>query len=240
MSDTTLPDLLLSALNSASEKRIRATLEKICAQVPDALDVASDELLVTSADLKAANERAKEATKEAAKKGTEASHAISLDEDENAAKEPVEKGKEARPLKRKREDYVAHRFEPCIDCEQEFDALTNGPTSCLVHTKTLKIDTKSPAWWDYDQRFHGKKDTPANREKHPDGFRWGCCKRFAGRPGCQIGLHRVKGAARKKTAVLGLKPDAARESVINGSRRLPEGQGVFDFATGTWRTKMTA
>ncbi|KAF2873489.1 hypothetical protein BDV95DRAFT_540627 [Massariosphaeria phaeospora] len=181
MADSELPPILIEAIDSANEQRLRITLEKLCATIPEALRVASEELLATPTATQPSTE------------GGSSANAITLDQDEDNAQ-----NSNSGNLKRKRAELGTRRYAVCQDCETEFDITKNGPTSCRFHLEMLVKNDDAPIWFDVRRRGWGNMDNEEGQARFPSGFYWECCEKPIKHPGCEITAHTAKPAPIRK------------------------------------------
>ncbi|KDQ59083.1 hypothetical protein JAAARDRAFT_651962 [Jaapia argillacea MUCL 33604] len=98
---------------------------------------------------------------------------------------------------RKRVREVAPLWEPCANCEEEFDTNEEREEGeCEFHPGDLEVDEASFVDWDED--CHGPMDTPSNRRSFPENFTWSCCEADGTTAGCVRGEHIPQGGRKKR------------------------------------------
>ncbi|KAF2646533.1 hypothetical protein P280DRAFT_464739 [Massarina eburnea CBS 473.64] len=105
--------------------------------------------------------------------------------------EPSGEPEQSAP-KRQRTENFRVRYATCVQCENEFDTLTNGPESCKWHDGELEIDENAITWDDWDEGSAGERHTDFNEKEFPEGFQWNCCDVQGDQlgKGCMKGPHK--------------------------------------------------
>ncbi|KAF3046319.1 hypothetical protein E8E11_009020 [Didymella keratinophila] len=75
--------------------------------------------------------------------------------------------------KRKAPEPNNSRFPTCTTGPKSFNSDRNGPASCSYHTESLVFDRDWKGRKNYDLA-EGPKDSPANHDQYPKGFRFDC------------------------------------------------------------------
>jgi hypothetical protein len=132
-----LPKPFLEAIDSANIDRLRSTLEQVCRKVPEALRVASEELL--NQILTTANNPNPNPNEVSAPPLTDQQLVKNAVAEYNFVTNILHAGMEEQ--KRKRSDLPVdkRRYATCENCEKEFDVTKNGPKACRYHPGRLNF-----------------------------------------------------------------------------------------------------
>ncbi|KAI7786517.1 hypothetical protein LA080_003246 [Diaporthe eres] len=101
----------------------------------------------------------------------------------------------------------------CIQCKYAFHPDSNNPRACVFHHGNLKIDPSHRTWAGQASPHQPHHDTDDNGEDRPEGFRWSCCGRGGGRPGCTEGEHlavRADDRSKRRCTDAAADPDELR------------------------------
>ncbi|KAF2817517.1 uncharacterized protein BDZ99DRAFT_513758 [Mytilinidion resinicola] len=152
-------ELVNDAIESSPHEHIYDLLHFICGKSYIVLDAVAEILLVTMSEIDPFEDAVQKLEKERKYPG--------MVEDEPAT--------ESEPSsKRTWKIYVCKRWETCEVCDEEYDVSANTSGSCYRHSGEIEVDEHA-ATWDHLGRIAGPIDTPENRKKYCDGFRWTCC-----------------------------------------------------------------
>ncbi|KAK1570105.1 uncharacterized protein LY79DRAFT_653585 [Colletotrichum navitas] len=123
---------------------------------------------------------------------------------------------EDEAVRRKALDFYrgAPKRDVCTQCEKEFDPDKNASDACCYHPGDFELDEDLEVWDgvdDYDwPAEHYERDSEANRQDIPEGFRWSCCDRVGDVKGCETGRHEGTGATTAAATTYGLALEVNR------------------------------
>ncbi|KAL4785999.1 hypothetical protein BJX76DRAFT_355591 [Aspergillus varians] len=185
MASSTILDPLTIAIDTISDERLREIFQSICWAVPEARQLAAEELLVDITEKREVGDSDSE----------ESDSSVSEDEDSesedltpilNNQPQPQPNPGPINPAASRPKRPVP-RYAFCSNCKDEFDVTTNSSKSCAFHPEDAE-PTGDDLW--VDNEF-GVEDTPRLREERPDCFEFMCCgETLEENPdGCEVGWH---------------------------------------------------
>lgn len=205
-----LAGLLSQTIALAESSRVRSTLVAVCNASPEAAQITGSLLLVDKDSVLADDSSAEEEDEEDEEDvggesdgNDEGTSNNGADQRRNEASDFV--GLTSNDLKRMRSRYAV-----CETCKEEFDVLDNRSGSCRWHdgenAKDFTLSDTSASlhlvnsqlgdpernyeyWTNHYEPEDGEIDTDEMREKHPEGFIYGCCEEDGDSRGCQKGRH---------------------------------------------------
>ncbi|KAL6704685.1 hypothetical protein ACN47E_007967 [Coniothyrium glycines] len=177
---------LFNAIDSATPERLRAILKKLSTSVPGAVPFVQGELLLKQGELKRA---APWAT---------SGHGVKDEVDGHSEDDGFQDESDYSDGADDTAIASRQRFEICIQCNNEYNVLSNDKRSCIWHEGELEVDHEGDFWADHDERCHGTIDTDEMRREYPEGFIWNCCDESGENEGCKKSRHRPNRAKRVK------------------------------------------
>ncbi|KAF2743564.1 hypothetical protein M011DRAFT_480706 [Sporormia fimetaria CBS 119925] len=94
--------------------------------------------------------------------------------------------------------YSGPRYETCVQCEAEFDVLSNEDGACVWHPGSLRRDLEQGCWDDCEEHMYEDAEFYLIDEV-PEGYEWVCCKRRSNEEGCMKGRHEAEGSKKNKS-----------------------------------------
>ncbi|KAK2057442.1 hypothetical protein LY76DRAFT_606214 [Colletotrichum caudatum] len=118
------------------------------------------------------------------------------------------------------------KTDVCTQCEKDFNPDDNASDACCYHPGEFEIDEDLDVWVDdedWPAEFY-QRDSEANRQDCPEGFRWSCCERVGDVKGCETGRHEGRGATTAEATTYALELDVNRMKARLGERQAKVGK----------------